>query len=343
MGQPAYGAARSDGFQGTEPPCRICGNAIGNRSMVAREMLMGTREEFAYLECAACGCLQIAHIPEQIGRYYPEGYYSLRQPDPEAARRGIRGYLRTVRDASLLRGTGLSGAILQALRPAEQPFALIGSLGNPHRKSLLDVGCGSGSFLLRLRDMGMDNLLGIDPYISSDIEYAGGLNILRTTIEGLDRTPPGGFDIILFNHSFEHMTDPYGTLRAAAEKLSESGRIIVHIPTVSSLAWQQYRTDWVQLDAPRHIHLFSTASLQILADRAGLLIDDISFCSSAFQFWGSELYARGIPMSAWGDTPCNHFSAAEMRRFRAQARSLNRQSRGDQAAFYLKKLTGERT
>jgi len=31
-----------------------------------REMMYGFRDEFIYIECSECGCLQIAEIPEDI-------------------------------------------------------------------------------------------------------------------------------------------------------------------------------------------------------------------------------------------------------------------------------------
>src|SRR3569832_1856689 len=54
--------------------CRICGT-IGNHStIIGREMMFGTREEFEYFQCGSCDCLQIAHIPENLGQYYTSSY-----------------------------------------------------------------------------------------------------------------------------------------------------------------------------------------------------------------------------------------------------------------------------
>src|SRR6185436_3569999 len=69
----------------TGPPlaaaCRICGNAEGNQTFFPREMMFGWREEFEYLECGRCGCLQIARIPANLAKYYPsDGYYSYKAP-----------------------------------------------------------------------------------------------------------------------------------------------------------------------------------------------------------------------------------------------------------------------
>src|SRR3569832_2443522 len=60
--------------------CRICGT-IGNHStFIGREMMFGTREEFEYFQCGSCDCLQIAHIPENLGQYYPSSYPAHKVP-----------------------------------------------------------------------------------------------------------------------------------------------------------------------------------------------------------------------------------------------------------------------
>ena len=62
--------------------CRICENVAGNKLHPAREMMFGTREAFNYVECAHCGTVQIAAIPD-LTRHYPKEYYSLSDQMPE--------------------------------------------------------------------------------------------------------------------------------------------------------------------------------------------------------------------------------------------------------------------
>ena len=33
-----------------------------------------SEEQFFYFRCTACGLLSLANVPEDLGRYYPEGY-----------------------------------------------------------------------------------------------------------------------------------------------------------------------------------------------------------------------------------------------------------------------------
>src|SRR3954452_21028277 len=64
--------------------CRICGNSEGNTSIIVREMQHCSRERFPYFRCGSCGCLQIEHLPHNIGDYYPQDYYSFNQQDADA-------------------------------------------------------------------------------------------------------------------------------------------------------------------------------------------------------------------------------------------------------------------
>src|ERR1700685_4189139 len=70
--------------------CRACGGAEG-ASRRAREMMLGTRDEFDYLECSHCGALSLMTPPEDFTRYYPADYYSFAPPEKSAARASSTG------------------------------------------------------------------------------------------------------------------------------------------------------------------------------------------------------------------------------------------------------------
>lgn len=61
--------------------CRICGDESEHKVYRVREMFFGTGQEFVYFECDKCQCLQILEIPENLGDFYGEGYYSFNRPD----------------------------------------------------------------------------------------------------------------------------------------------------------------------------------------------------------------------------------------------------------------------
>jgi hypothetical protein len=116
---------------------------------------------------------------------------------------------------------------------------------------------------------------------------------------------------------------------------------LIRIPTVSSYAWKYYKSNWVQIDAPRHFFLHSIKSIELLASEIDLRPVDIIYDSDAFQFWGSEQYLRGIHLyserSLLKGQSKSIFSASEIDTFTKKAEDLNKHKQGDQAAFYLRK------
>jgi len=199
------------------------------------------------------------------------------------------------------------------------------------------VGCGSGDLLFSLHEMGFKNLLGVDPFIANDIEYAGSVKVLKNELQNIE----GEWDLIMFHHSFEHIPDPAKTLRTVFELLKHNGQCLIRIPTVTSYAWKYYGVKWVQLDAPRHFYLHSIESMKALADKAGLEMQAVIYDSSSFQFWGSEQYKKDIPLRDERSYELNPrhsiFSRREISSYAKQAEELNKTSQGDQAIFYLRK------
>lgn len=317
--------------------CKICANEDANRRFEPREMMLGTRERFTYFQCAACECLQIASFPTDMARYYPSTYYSLAQAPVELYRSPIKRLVKKWRDEHALTGSGILGSWLSRKFPNDALQSLSHVPGLEKTARVLDVGCGSGALLYSLKENGFENVLGVDAYLEHDVAYPNGLRVLQRELGHVQ----GEWDLIMFHHAFEHVTDPLATLHHAAKLLSPGGMCLLRIPTVSSFAWEHYGVNWVQLDAPRHFFLHSVKSVNLLAQQAGLRVEAMVYDSTAFQFWGSEQYAQDIPLTSERSYAFNPsaspFSAAEIKSFETRAEELNREQRGDSAAFYLMK------
>ncbi|MBE0622151.1 MAG: class I SAM-dependent methyltransferase [Burkholderiales bacterium] len=318
-------------------PCSLCGNAEQNVIHSAREMMFGTKDEFTYIECAVCGCLQLANIPADLSRYYPREYYSLKRahvnPDTPLAR-----FMRLRRTAYYLGGKTLIGSLIARIRGA--PFWLewfkhsLVSLDS----AVLDVGCGTGEALLSLRREGFRNLTGVDPFITEDIHYEEGVTVFKREPAQLQ----GQFDVIMLHHSYEHMPNQLQTLQTLHALLKSNGTLLIRVPLASSLAWKKYGTNWVQLDPPRHLFLHTTRSMQLLAAQAKFVIAEIAYDSNALQFWGSEQYTKNIPFlseQSWAKHPEQSiFTKEQIAEFERQAQALNKAEQGDQACFYMHKI-----
>ena len=320
--------------------CSVCENSTNNIAYNVPEMMFGFRDIFTYFECSDCGCLQISEIPDNIKKYYPSDYYSYSKAEKSASKFIlIKRLLAWIKNKYLLLlgGTKLDGLLCriscEALEPNIKSTLSRIKLG-PNSK-ILDVGCGSGRFLYHLKESGFRNLLGCDPYIEKDIEYANGLRILKKELCTIE----GKWDLVLFNHSLEHIPDQLITLQSVFRLLEENGICLIRIPTTSSYAWKHYQTNWFGLDAPRHFFLHSIKSIQILAKKANLQLEQIVYDSSAQQFWGSEQYARDIPLNSkmsYAKNPQKSiFSKKQISFFQRKALELNRRNQGDCAALFF--------
>jgi len=320
--------------------CRLCRSAGPHQSLSVREMMFGTREQFQYFCCAACDTLQIHSqlSGEELGRHYPVDYYSYetsQQPKP------LR-WLTTQHDRRELRTGGrFFGAVIAAL-PTGVRLALgdavraIGQCGLGRDAQILDVGCGSGALLDRLYRAGFTHVSGADPFLAHDRTTPEGVPLLKSDLHAVT----GSFDLIMFNHSLEHVPDPVATLKDAREKLSDDGICLVRLPTTSSEAWTTYGPDWFQIDAPRHIVVPSRQGMALAAGAAGLRVDRTSDDSSVAQFIGSEAYRRDIPLTELTSlrSLLKLFGARQILGWDRRAARLNRQGRGDQTGFVLRSV-----
>ena len=196
--------------------CRVCSNRSNNRSHRAREMMFGFKDEFEYLECARCKCVQIIEIPDSMSKYYPANYHSFA---PVSSHGGVRALLTRARNSYATTSHGVVGKILSRYFP---PIAALRSLPRLELNNdarILDVGCGNGMLLDAMGDLGFRNLVGLDPFLDADIERSNGVKLLKRTIHEID----GQFDVIMFHHAFEHIADPGPTLGAVYDLLATAG------------------------------------------------------------------------------------------------------------------------
>ena len=148
---------------------RICGGQLGP-DLSVREMMFGTHDEFAYRECMACKCLQIRSVPEDLGRYYPEIYYSYELTAHTSLKQRRRGARRKL----ILAAPMLISRSLHVLSGSDRLFHIYrAKLCVIPTSRVLDVGSGSGSHVIELRDAGVEKAFGVDPYVPSTIEIEG--------------------------------------------------------------------------------------------------------------------------------------------------------------------------
>ncbi len=135
-------------------------------------------------------------------------------------------------------------------------------------KSILEVGCGRAYLLKELKK------LGCIVYCLESTEAAEWI-LSNPDVVTEYQFSMQKFDLVIYWHVFEHLSDPVASLRRATQMLADNQRICISVPNVASYQAQFNLTTWFHLDAPRHLYHFTPKSLQILLEAEGYEIEAI--------------------------------------------------------------------
>jgi SAM-dependent methyltransferase len=312
------------------PECRICKNDKDIKEFYrVKEMMFGLEEYFEYFLCPVCTCLQIVSFPEEMGKYYEGAYYS-HSPDQSLMKR-ISTRMAELRDKADVFNESVLGKLIALFVPGREEIRFISYLAGVNKGSrILDVGSGMGFYLRRLEALGFTDLRGIDPFLKEETVRLGNVTIQRKYL--VDYTEKD-FDLITLQHTFEHLPNPKETLQMVYDRLVPGGYCVIRVPVVPNMAFEEYRENWFQIDAPRHIFIPSVEGMRRLCGPAGFRMEGIVYDSTPKQFYISEQYRQGIPLLKQK----NDIPNEKMAEYERKTVVANKTGRGDQAIFILRK------
>jgi SAM-dependent methyltransferase len=320
-------------------PCKICGNDIRNAIVHTKERMLGLNDPFDYLECGACGCVQLMDIPADMQKYYPPNtYYAFSGKQKlDRSEFSFSKWIRKIQaDYKLYDRRNLIGRLCCLGYNSPAIYHYLRKINARYDTSILDIGCGNGGLLFRLKEIGFRDLTGADPFLEKETRVPG-LKIFKSEVFGLS----GKYDFIMMNHAFEHMDEPVAVLKKVYDLLADDGCLMLRVPVSDAYCWLAYREFWASLDPPRHFFIYSTRSMGVLASKTGFTIKELLHDATAFQFWGSEQYIKGISLiskNSYNRSKSKSiFSKAQIRSYRARIAELNKCLRGGDAVFFLYK------
>ena len=133
---------------------------------------------------------------------------------------------------------------------------------------LLDVGCGSGDWLLLMRELGWQ-VEGVDfDEAAVKVAWERGIAVKSGAIEHQGYASES-FDAVTLSHVIEHVPDPLATLVECRRVLKPSGRLVLFTPNGNSLGHRLFRSEWRGLEPPRHLHVLSPGAMLALLAKAG--------------------------------------------------------------------------
>lgn len=258
------------------PECYLCG-ARGNELYGGlTDRLFGAPGVWNLKQCPDAGCgltwLDPMPVEEDIALAY-RSYYTHQSDD---AGKGMAALAYRILWGVLARATGL----IKEKRAIWDRY-----LGDQSSGRLLEIGCGAGNYLARMRTLGWTvEGVEIDPAACRHARKINGLTVHQGNLESKGY-PNDCFDAIVINHVIEHVFDPVNLLRECRRIVKPGGKVILLTPNTKSWGHRTFKEYWIGLDPPRHVLLFSSKAMGKCAGLAGFEKTEISTSPANAEFF----------------------------------------------------------
>lgn len=217
------------------PVCSLCECVSCSPLHAVVDYEHGIKGEWPIVQCDRCGFVFIWPAPreEEIPSFYPSQYYSYS-------------------------GGGSIDWLYQMVYAldAKRIKRLIGARGK-----ILDVGCGSGEALKRMKNYGDYELWGLEIDQKAAAQgRANGVSVVEGSItdDGFDQRD---FHLIRMAHVIEHMLNPTAALRKAFDLLIPGGVLMGETPNTHCWEFRIFKKYWGGYQGPRHLCLFNRENL----------------------------------------------------------------------------------
>lgn len=197
-----------------------------------------SQEEFELVYDQEYDLYKTNPIPENLGKYYDsEDYIS----HTDAKKSIVDKLYQVVKKYTL-----------------KTKANLLNHLIDKQEASVLDIGCGTGSFLevLKIKNW---NTVGVEPNKKARIlAEEKGIFCVEETSQIKNQT----FDCITMWHVLEHVIDIEKQFLELKRLLKPNGVLIIAVPNFKSYDAKYYKKYWAAFDVPRHVWHFSTTAIQ---------------------------------------------------------------------------------
>jgi SAM-dependent methyltransferase len=245
--------------------CAVCASKdIAKSFTYCDRHYMLVKDSFDVWCCNKCGLYFLNPMPtaNELMSYYPKTYYSYEDKEGGSTWK-----------QSLVRFLRVEPSDLDRIAPVES-------------KKILDFGCGSGWSLDLYKEKGYETYgLDLDENAISTAKKNGhimsGVDLLTTNYDD------SFFDFIRSNHSMEHIINPVEVVQEFHRILKDSGKLFIALPNSGSLMRSIFKKYWYYTGVPYHTFNYNLASLGILLQDNGFIIEKVGYRSSWQGIFGS--------------------------------------------------------
>jgi SAM-dependent methyltransferase len=140
-------------------------------------------------------------------------------------------------------------------------------------QTVLDVGSGLAVFPARMREAGwVCTALDPDPRAVEHARTAAGVEAVCADF--MEAKDLGAFDLVTLNKVLEHVPEPAAMLARTREFLTQHGHVYLELPDGEAAATDPDGANREEFFI-EHLHVFSMSSVSLLADRAGLVTQQL--------------------------------------------------------------------
>lgn len=264
--------------------CAICKGEEFTHLFRGSDKLLNIEGKFNLVKCLHCGVEFINPQPTafELEKYYDsDRYYSLKKIDKDSFKTKLKITLYKLYFTK-------NHKYLQKLLFLPIKFMIRSTIIKKNIR-ILDIGAGAGRFLYEMKQLGL-NVSGVEP---GDFDKSINLNIKNTNLIDA-QYPKNYFDLIVMNHTFEHLDNPNQILKEIRRILKKNGTFIIGVPNTNSLARRLFKKNWLAYDIPRHLFNYSDELLIKLLKKYNFKIEKVRYNSRPNQFVMSLYYLFNI-------------------------------------------------
>lgn len=153
----------------------------------------------------------------------------------------------------------------------------------PDVRKVLDVGCGRGAFLQRVRAAGAIEAVGVESNPSAREAARAAGHVVHGTVAEAESSAP--YDAVCMFQVIEHLADPFAAFEDVRKLVRPDGLIVVTMPNAAGPI--RHFADALTEVPPHHVTRWSEPTVRVLAERHGATVVRVCFEPLPDYLWDS--------------------------------------------------------